>query len=540
MSKIMKSKQLFRRIGITTGAISALSSIPSAASALPSIGADEPREPLNILYIMTDDHAFQALSAYGHPISKLAPTPNIDRIARGGMLFRNAFVENSISTPSRATLLTGMYSHRHGQTHLGYGLRPEVPFFTEHLQHAGYQTAVFGKWHLAAEPKGFDTYKLFRDQGEYYNPVFRTPESEGEYIREEGYATDIVTDDAIRWLTYRDREKPFCLLVHHKAPHRNWMPDLQYLELYEDVVFPEPPTLFDDYATRDGQMRTHELTVSGHLGYAFDLKVSQLQNEPTLDYIKSSFTEAMSSMNEQQLRAWSEAYDRKNSEFLADRPTGKELTRWKYQRYIKDYCRTIHSVDVQVGRLLDYLENNGLMDNTIIVYTSDQGFFLGEHDLYDKRFMYEEAFRTPLIIAFPGARRGVECTELVQNIDYAPTLLDAAGVAVPQQMDGRSLIPLLEGRKTPWRELLYYHFYDYPAVGMVRKHDGVRDKRYKLIHWYGKGEGSDAPIDAWELFDLKKDPTEVNNVYDDPRYAGVRERLHEELAEKREELGVAE
>jgi arylsulfatase A-like enzyme len=461
---------------------------------------------------MTDDHAFQALGAYGHPISKLAPTPNLDRIARGGTLFRNAFVENSISTPSRATLLTGMYSHQHGQTHLGYGLDEDIPFFTEYLQRAGYQTAVFGKWHLAAPPKGFDTYKLLRDQGEYYNPVFRTPETEGEYLREEGYATDIITDDAIEWLTYRRRDRPFCLMVHHKAPHRNWMPDLQYLELYEDVVFPEPSTLFDDYATRGDQMFSHELSVSDHLGYAFDLKVSQLQHEPTPDYIKSRFTEAMSSMDQRQLKAWNEAYDRKNAKLLAERPVGKELISWKYQRYVRDYCRTIHSVDVQVGRLLDYLENNGLMENIIIVYTSDQGFFLGEHDLYDKRFMYEEAFRTPLLIAFPGAKHGAECTELVQNIDYAPTLLDAANVAIPPQMAGRSLIPLLDGQKTRWRDLLYYHFYDYPSVGMVRKHDGVRDKRYKLIHWYGEGAGGDGPIDSWELYDLKTDPSEIRNV----------------------------
>lgn len=532
----MRTGQFLRRIGTAAGTTA---TVMSAIAQSPQ-QADNPREPLNILYIMTDDHAFQALSAYGHPISKLAPTPNLDRVAQKGILFRNAFVENSISTPSRATLLTGMYSHQHGQTHLGYGLKPEIPFFTEYLQQAGYQTAVFGKWHLAAEPKGFDTYALFRDQGEYYNPVFRTPETGNEYVRREGYATDIVTDDAIEWLTYRDKDKPFCLMVHHKAPHRNWMPDLQYLELYEDVVFPEPPTLFDDYATRGDQMRTHELTVSGHLGYAFDLKVSQLQNEPTLEYIKASFTEAISSMNEQQLKAWNDAYDRKNSEFLANRPTGKELTRWKYQRYIKDYCRTVHSVDVQVGRLLDYLENNNLMENTIIVYTSDQGFFLGEHDLYDKRFMYEEAFRTPLLIAYPGARHGVECEELVQNIDYAPTLLDAANIPVPPAMAGRSLLPLLEGVETEWRDVLYYHFYDYPAVGMVRKHDGVRDKRYKLIHWYGKGEGGDGPIDSWELYDLKKDPSEINNVYGNPRYSKIQTRLHGDLARKRKELGVAE
>ena len=502
--------------------------------------ANNQQKPLNILFIMTDDHAFQALSAYGHPVSKLAPTPNLDRIANKGMLFRNAYVENSISTPSRATLLTGMYSHQHGQTHLGYGLKPEAVFFTEYLQQAGYQTAVFGKWHLRADPKGFDTYKILDDQGEYYNPRFKTPETNGEYIREEGYATDLITNDALEWLVYRDKNKPFCLMVHHKAPHRNWMPDLQYLDLYEDIEFPEPATLFDDYQTRGDQMNTHELTVANHLGYAFDFKVAQLQNEPTLEYIKNSFPVAMSSMNEKQLRVWNETYDRKNKAFLANRPEGKDLVQWKYQRYIKDYCRTIKSVDVQVGRLLDYLENNGLTDNTVIVYTSDQGFFLGEHGLYDKRFMYEEAFRTPLIIAYPGAKKGVVCKELVQNIDFAPTFLDAACLNKPAYMPGQSLIPLLKQEKIKWREYLYYHFYDYPSVGMVRKHYGISDGRYKLIHWYGKGYGNDNDIDLWELFDLKKDPVEIKNIYGSPAYKKIQERLYQKLSEVRSEIKVNE
>ncbi|MDL2322459.1 sulfatase [Bacteroidales bacterium OttesenSCG-928-A17] len=504
------------------------------------IYAANPQKQMNIVFIMTDDHAFQALSAYEHPISQLAPTPNLDRIAENGMLFRNAFVENSISTPSRATLLTGLYSHQHGQTRLGCCMKPDVNFFPEYLQQAGYQTAVFGKWHLAAEPKGFDTFKLFEDQGEYYNPVFKTPETNGKYVREEGYATDLVTNDALDWLIYRDKDKPFCLMVHHKAPHRNWMPDLQYLNLYEDVEFPEPETLFDDYNTRGEQMKTHELSVDQHLGYAFDLKVSQLQNEPTLEYIKNSFPIAMSSMTPEQIRVWNESYDEKNKEFLANRPEGKELVSWKYQRYIKDYCRTIKSVDVQVGRLLDYLENNNLMDNTIIVYTSDQGFFLGEHGLYDKRFMYEEAFRTPLIIAFPGAKKGAVCKELVQNIDYAPTFLDAAGVDIPEEMPGKSLLPLLKQEKVQWRDHLYYHFYDYPAVGLVRKHDGVSDGRYKLIHWYGEGYQDDATIDSWELYDLKADPVEVKNVYGNPKYKKIQDRLHEILSEYRSELKVEE
>ena len=496
---------------------------------------------MNIVYIMVDDQSFQSISAYGHPLSKLAPTPNLDRIAENGLLFNCAFVENSISAPSRATLLTGLYSHQHGQTRLDGGLQSDKHFFTEYLQQAGYQTALFGKWHLKVEPKGFDTYKILNDQGEYYNPVFRTPESNGEFIREEGYATNLITDDAIEWLVQRDRDKPFCIMVHHKAPHRNWMPDLQYLDLYEDITFPEPATLFDDYNTRGDQMRTHELSVANHLGYAFDLKVRQLQNEPTLKYIHNSFYIAMNSMNEKQLKVWNEVYDRKNKAFLASRPTGKELVSWKYQRYIKDYLRTIHSVDVQVGRILDYLENNNLMNHTIIVYTSDQGFYNGEHGLYDKRFMYEEAFRTPLLIAYPSVKKkGGKCNELVQNIDYAPTLLNIAGVEVPKEMVGASLLPLLKGEKVDWRKSVYYQFYDYPSVGRTRKHYGIRDNRYKLIHWYGEGKQKDKDIDYWELYDLKKDPTEVNNVYDNPKYKKVQERLFYELQKKREEIHAIE
>ncbi|MGN0187944.1 MAG: sulfatase [Candidatus Cryptobacteroides sp.] len=512
--------------------------------------AQQADKRMNIVYIMTDDQSFQSIGAYGHPLSKLAPTPNLDRIAENGMIFNCAFVENSISAPSRATLLTGLYSHQHGQMFLSKGLRPDKKFFTEYLQEAGYQTALFGKWHLKVDPKGFDTYKILNDQGEYYNPVFCTPESNGEFIREEGYATNIITDDAIDWLVQRDRDKPFCLMVHHKAPHRNWMPDLQYLDLYEDITFPEPSTLFDDYETRGDQMRTHEISVANHLGYAFDFKVRQLQNEPTLKYIHNSFYIAMESMNEKQLKVWNEVYDRKNKDFLADRPTGKELVSWKYQRYIKDYLRTIHSVDVQVGRILDFLEDNNLMDNTIIVFTSDQGFYNGEHGLYDKRFMYEEAFRTPLMIAYPGAKKkGVKCDELVQNIDYAPTLLSVAGMDVPEEMEGCSLLPLLKGEKVDWRKSVYYQFYDYPSVGMARKHYGIRDDRYKLIHWYGEGKrgdknqgvrAMDKDIDFWELYDLKKDPTEINNVYNNPKYKKVQERLHSELEKKREELQVVE
>lgn len=505
-------------------------------------GAAQAAARPNIVYIMTDDHACQAVGAYGHPIVRLAPTPNLDRLAARGMVFRESFVENSISAPSRATLLTGMYSHRHGQTTLQYGIMDTAcVHFPELLHEAGYRTAIFGKWHLSIEPRGFDHYDLLNDQGEYYNPSMRTPETRGEYVRQPGYATRLITDHALAWLdAHRDDGQPFCLMIHHKAPHRNWMAEQQYLDLYEEVEFPEPATLFDDYATCGEQMRQQQLTIGGHMGYAFDFKVEELKDEPTLQYIRYSWDAAMNTLTAEERRVWDASYARKNSAFLANRPQGRDLLRWKYQRYIHDYCRTIRSVDDQVGRVLDYLEANGLAENTLVVYASDQGFFLGEHGLYDKRFMYEEAMRTPLIMAWPGhIRPGSESRALVQNIDWAPTLLDAAGVAVPDSMDGRSLLPLFRDGKAPgWRRSLYYQYYDYPAVGSVRKHYGIRTSRYKLIHWYDRGAGGDPDIDSWELFDLKRDPQEVHNVADDARYERVRRRLERLLEDERQRIGA--
>ena len=507
--------------------------VPAACAAQQGAGGRESGRP-NIVYIMTDDHAYQTVGAYGHPISRLAPTPNIDRLAREGMLFREAFVENSISAPSRATLLTGVYSHRHGQTTLSYGIMDTtLVHFPELLRAEGYLTAIFGKWHLSVEPKGFDHYDLLWDQGEYYNPVMRTPETGGRYVRQEGYATDIITDHALAWLdARRDDDAPFCLMIHHKAPHRNWMADLKYLDLYEDVEFPEPETLFDDYATRGDQMRQQQLTIDRHMGYAFDFKVEELKDEPTLQYIHDSWDIAMSTLTPEQRRVWDDSYGRKNRDFLADRPEGKELLRWKYQRYIHDYCRTIRSVDDQIGRVLDYLEENGLMDNTLIVYTSDQGFLLGEHGLYDKRFMYEESFRTPLIMAWRGhIRPGTVCRELVQNIDYAPTFLELAGVAVPDDIQGVSLLPLLRGEHPAgWRRSLYYHFYEYPAEHMVKRHYGVRNDRWKLIHFYND-------IDQWELYDLQEDPHELRNLYGLPEYAAPRREMTDELVRLQTQYG---
>ncbi len=506
--------------------------------------ANEPQRP-NILYIMTDDHSFQTISAYGHPISKLAPTPNIDRLAREGMLFRQAFVENSLSTPSRACLMTGLYSHQNGQRQLGKGIDSTKTFFSELLQEAGYQTGVVGKWHMQCEPKGFDYYHVLWDQGNYYNPDFRSKDSNSKYIREEGYATNLITDHSIEFLDNRDKTKPFCLLVHHKAPHRNWKPDTQYLNLYEDVEFPYPDTFHDNYDTRCSAAHTQDMTIDKTMTLVYDLKVSELKD--TAPYNKewnvNAITSLLDRMTPEQRQAWEDAYHPKNMEFIDQNLKGEELLKWKFQRYLRDYLRCIKSVDDQVGRLLDYLDENGLTDNTIVVYTSDQGFYMGEHGWFDKRFMYEESFRTPLLMRYPRAiKPGTTTDALVQNIDYAPTFLSLAGVDKPQEMSGTSLEALFGGIRTAdWRTSLYYHYYDYPAIHNVRRHDGVRTERYKLIHFYGKGEmGQDEDINCNELYDLQADPTELNNLYGQPGYEEITAELQATLDKYRMDLKVDE
>ena len=501
-------------------------------------------KPLNIIHIMTDDHSYQTISAYGHALGKLAPTPNLDRLAAEGMLFRQAFVENSLSTPSRACLMTGLYSHQNGQRQLGKGIDTTKVFFSEILQQHGYQTGVVGKWHMQCEPKGFDYYHVLWDQGDYYNPEFKSKESNGKYVKEEGYATTLTTDHAIEFLEERDKDKPFCLLVHHKAPHRNWMPDTKYMDLYEDVEFPYPDTFNDNYATRCDAARTQEMSIDKNMTLVYDLKVDELKDKEAYkkEWNIDGWQASLDRMTPEQREAWIASYKPRNEKFINENLKGEDLVKWKYQRYIKDYVRCIKSIDDEVGRLIAYLEKEGLMDNTVIVYTSDQGFYMGEHGWFDKRFMYEESFRTPLIIRYPAKiKAGSECTALVQNIDYAPTYLDIAGIEKPDYMVGTSLVPLFGG-ETPkdWREYLYYHYYDYPAIHMVRRHDGVRDSRYKLIHFYGeKNEHNDA-INCNELYDLQSDPNELNNLYDNPEYADIQTRLQARLDKFRVDQKVDE
>lgn len=530
----------------------------------------------NIVYIMCDDHAYQCISAYGSALSKLAPTPNIDRLAERGMRFDRAFVENSLSTPSRACLMTGQYSHQNGQRQLGEGIDTTRTFFTELLQKAGYQTAVVGKWHMGCDPKGFDYYHVYNDQGQYWNPQYRGTDTNNEFVVEEGYSTDLTTDHALDFIEHRDPSKPFCLLLHHKAPHRNWQANLKYLGMYDDVEFPMPENFYDDYATRGSAARTQKMSVTRDMRWEQDFKVPEMLDLNNPDS-KDSYNALMGEINRmtpEQRSAWGRYYFPRNRRLLEAQLKGKDLDNWKYQVYIRDYMSVIASVDESVGRVLDYLDKNGLTDNTMIVYTSDQGFYMGEHGWFDKRFMYEESLRTPLIVSYPGhTKPGSVCNRLVQNIDYAPTFLALAGVQQPKDMPGRSLVPVLNNGDNVknWRQSIYYHYYDYPTYHMVRKHDGVRTDRYKLIHFYGKGgldavsenkyqnvpgtreygtmkglesigyfEPKDEAVDYCELYDLQADPHEQNNIFGKLGTEKITKQLQRELDKYRKTLAVDE
>ena len=505
-----------------------------------SVTDAEARKRPNIIHIMSDDHSYQAISAYGHPLSENAPTPNIDRLASEGIRFDRAYVENSLSTPSRACLMTGLYSHQSGQKTLGKGIDTTKVFVSEILQSDGYQTAIFGKWHMQCEPKGFDKYLVYKGQGEYYSPGFKSKESKGEYIHEEGYSTDLVTDHAVDFIHQRDTSKPFCLFVHHKAPHRNWLPKMEYLKLYEEIQFPVPDTFYDDYNTRGAAAHEQKMHIGEDMHLVYDLKVHELadslQRQDRWQLEIMEYT--LSTMSEEERREWLAAYSEMNRDFLEGKVSEDELAQWKYQRYVKDYLRCIKSVDESVGEIMKALEQEGILDNTIVVYTSDQGFYMGEHGWFDKRFMYEESFRTPLIIRYPElVGQGSVSDVLVQNIDFAPTYLDMAGIRIPGFMEGLSLKPVLakDGREPfRWRRYLYYHFYDDSKAHNVSRHDGVSDGRYKLIHFYGK-DGS-----YEELYDLDRDPSELSNVIDSPEYAKVKNRLEKSLRRIRKRLQVNE
>ncbi|GMQ33572.1 sulfatase family protein [Algoriphagus taiwanensis] len=489
----------------------------------------------NIIFIMSDDHAYQAISAYSN---HLIETPNIDRIAKMGMLFTNATVTNSICAPSRATILTGKHSHLNGKVDNHFPFDTTNVTFPQLFQEAGYQTAMFGKLHFGNNPKGFDQFKILPGQGKYYNPDFIT-KNEGS-IQVEGYVTDIITDMTLDWLqNERKADDPFLLFYLHKAPHREWLPAERHLAEFTTRTFPEPATIFDDYSGRGRAAHEAEMNLLKDMHWAGDSKIypsvmDELGIEETSNWGKAAFEGEVGRLNPAQRAVWDQYYQPINEDFKKRYPsmTEEEKMKWRYQRYMQDYLGTIKAVDENVGRVLDYLEQNGLMENTIIVYTSDQGFYLGEHGWFDKRFIYDESFKTPLLVAWPGkVAPGSKSNEMVQNLDFAQTFLEAAGIPAPTDMQGESLIPLLTGNTEKWtRDAVYYHYYEYPSVHMVKRHYAIVTKEYKLVHYY-------FDTDEWELIDRIKDPQELTNAYDDPAYAEIRKDLHARLEGLRNKYG---
>ena len=486
---------------------------------------DKARGPYNIVYIMTDDHTAQMMSCYD---TRYMETPNLDRIAADGVRFTNSFVANSLSGPSRACIITGKHSCAnkfYDNTTCVFDATQQT--FPKLLQQAGYQTAIVGKWHLESLPTGFDFWEVLPGQGDYYNPDFITQQN--DTVRREGYITDIITDDAIDWMeNKRDMAKPFCLMINHKAIHRNWMADTTDLALYEDKVFPLPETFYDDYEGRPAAA-AQEMSIAEDMDLIYDLKMIAPGKDSRLRELYESF---LGRMKPDERAAWDRFYNPLVEDFYKRDLKGRELAEWKFQRYMRDYMKTVKSLDDNVGRVLDYLEEKDLLKNTLVVYTSDQGFYMGEHGWFDKRFMYEESMRTPLIMRLPDgfSRRG-DITELVQNIDYAPTFLELAGAAVPDDIHGLSLVPLLKGEHPDdWRTALYYHFYEYPAEHMVKRHYGIRTDRYKLIHFYND-------IDEWELYDMQNDPHELDNLYGREGYDDLTAELKSRLLSLQEQYG---
>ena len=501
--------------------------IPLALTACKGKQAQEqpPETRHNILFIMTDDHTTQAISAYG---SHLTNTPNIDRIANEGIRFDNCYATNALSGPSRACILTGKLSHKNGFKDNASVFDGDQQTFPKILQANGYQTAIIGKWHLISEPQGFDFWSILsgqHEQGDYYRPEFL---ENGLPIEEEGYVTDVITGKALQWLENRAPGKPFALMLHQKAPHRNWMPAQRHLGMFNDTTFPEPDNLFDDYATRSDAARQQDMSIAHSLHNYWDFKLATPEELASEDFPDKRFQSVYNRMTDEEKARWNEAFAPRIAEYRSKKMSGKELVRWKYQQYMRDYLATAQAVDDNIGRVLDYLQSTGELNNTLIIYTSDQGFFLGEHGFFDKRFMYEECQRMPLVMRLPKTIKAGSTTQsLAMNIDFAPTFLDLAGVEIPSDIQGTSLLPVLSSEgKTPddWRKAVYYHYYEFPAEHSVKRHYGIRSDRHKLIHFYHD-------IDAWELYDLQTDPKEMNNLYDKPTYQSIQEKMKTLLEE---------
>lgn len=492
-------------------ALSLLGVLPLAAAA----------QRYNVVYIMTDDHTAQMMSCYDR---SNVSTPNLDRIANDGVRFVRSYVANSLSGPSRACMITGKHSHNNGFTNNEHavfdGSQQTMPKL---LQQAGYETALIGKWHLVSRPTGFDYFNILPGQGDYYNPDFINMAN--DTLREKGYVTNIITDKALTWMDkQRDQSKPFALFIHHKACHRCWLPEIKDLRLYEDKTFPVPATFDDDYEGRLAAQQQEMNIASAHdMDIVYDTKMYEPNAHTRLT---NHYLHMIGRLDSEDRAKYDFFYDSLTVDFKKQHLEGKALKEFKYQRFMRDYAKVLHSLDENVGRVLDYLKEKGLMDNTLVVYTSDQGFYMGEHGWFDKRFMYEESLSTPLVMHLPkGLKARGEINEMVQNIDYAPTFLELAGVPVPEDMDGESLVPLLKGEHPKdWRDAVYYHFYEYPAEHAVKRHYGVRTERYKLIHFY-------RDIDAWELYDLKTDPQELHNIYGQPGTKKVTKQLKKRLRE---------
>jgi len=457
---------------------------------------------------MTDDHAAHAISAYG---SRVNQTPNFDRIAKEGVRFDHVYAVNSICTPSRATIITGKYSHLNGCPTFNRfdGSQPTV---AKHLQAAGYHTGMIGKWHLGSDPTGFDYWIVLPGQGVYHDPAFLVPGGRTNFT---GYVTDIIADLAIEFIQKRPKDKPFFLMCHHKAPHRSWEPNDKYKAIFANKQIPEPPTLRDDYTGRADALRENQQRVFDDMTRR-DLKLeppADLQGPERQKWLNVKPTEVEIVVNGQKKLL-----------------KGEELNKWKYQRYLQDYLACIQSVDDNVGRLLDFLDKTGLAKNTVVIYTSDQGFFLGDHGLYDKRFMYEESIKMPFLVRWPGvAKSGSVQTAMGINADFAPTFMDIAGLKVPADMQGRSLAPLMKGKRpADWRTSWYYRYYHDPGHHNTRAHYGVRTDTHKLIYFWRK--------DQWEMYDLVKDPDELHNLYNDPAQAGTVAKLKAELYRLKKEL----
>jgi arylsulfatase A-like enzyme len=468
----------------------------------PTLLSAQSKRP-NIIFILSDDHTSQAISAYGN---RHVQTPNIDRIAREGMLFNHAMVTNSICGPSRATLLTGKYSHKNGYPLNEKRFDNTQQTFPGLLQQHGYQTAWIGKMHLGTLPRGFDYFNILPGQGKYYNPDFIA--APNDTVRINGYVTNIITDLSVSWLNGRDTTRPFMLIVGEKATHREWLPDLPDLGAYDSIRFPLPPTFTDNYKGRMAAAQ-QDMTIAKTMRLKEDLKVH-------LNYGRDGYGE-YSRFTPRQHQLFQEYYEQKVSrEYDSLQPRGAALTAWKYQRYMRDYLSTARSLDRNIGRILHYLDSTGLSDNTVVIYASDQGFYLGEHGWFDKRFIYEESLHTPFVMRYPGViTPGSATNNMMLNIDWAPTLLDIAGVKAPADMQGVSFLPLVNGKGDTgnWRKDMYYHYYEYPEPHRVAPHFGIRTERYKLVRYYG-------PAEYWELFDLQQDPQELHNIYHEKKQAG--------------------